>query len=122
MLELPASARHIHVMVAAAAMLVGALMHDAPAAARPPHNCGLVQLGQGPRNDPYLNIPTIKARNMTCQAARAAIHAGTLSIHGCFGQPGRCYVTFRARHFRCKGMDPVECRSGRRMFEFWWGE
>ena len=113
-----------------ATLLIGGTAHGtAWVVAQPLRDCGTPPVGGGPKNDRYLNIPDIKARGLTCRVARTAIRAGTFTIHGCFGQPGRCYATFRTPHFRCKeakagSMRCTPTSSGRsgRMFEFRWGE
>ena len=116
-------------MMVVATVLIGGIAHGTSwAVAQPLRDCGMPPVGDGPKNDSYLNIPDIKARGLTCRVARKAIRAGTFAIHGCFGQPGRCSATFHTPHFRCMQLKggPMRCTpslEGRsRMFEFWWGE
>jgi hypothetical protein len=115
-------------IVVAVTLVAGGIGHQtARAATQSLHDCGAQPVGDGPKNDRFLNIPDVKARRMSCAAARKAIRAGTFKIHGCFGQPGPCYATLRTRGFRCKehDMGPMRCTARhhrRRMFEFRWGE
>jgi hypothetical protein len=111
------------------ATFAGAIVLMAPvtAAARSV-NCRPPAQGEGPKNDPSLPIGLLRAHNMSCRAARAAIRRGSFTTRGgCFGAgPGSppCQTFFRTPGFRCRAPDlgDFRCTDGGRRFRFAWGE
>ena len=87
-------------------------------------HCAAPGLDHGPKNDRSLPIGNVRARNLSCQAARRAIRNGRITIH-CCGSPGPAFARFKTPHFRCtaRPLGHVHCTaSRRRAFSFDWSE